>query len=215
MVINVINKEHQISLLKKFIKSNEETILINQINENITNLYSYFIKFFADQQGIKINANFDTETKVIEDDLFGIKKIQIFSISSQSKLKSTIDLRDKKVIFTNYKNFKKIDSKIDKINSYQYEKDISFFIKEELNINNDELIYFCKNNPALFFSETSKYLINNSQYSNDQSLIEEKNHILDIRKKIFEIKRNNSGIKSLYQNLKKEAKYKRLNFLAC
>ena len=94
----MINKERQISLLKKFIKSTEETILINQINENITNLYSYFIKFFADQQGIKINANFDIETKVIEDDLFGIKQIQIFSITSQSKLKSTLDLRDKKVI---------------------------------------------------------------------------------------------------------------------
>ena len=210
-----MNKEHQISLLKKFIKSDEDTIIINQVNENITILYLYFIRYFADQQGVKINININTETKVIEDDLFGVKQIQVFSITSQNKLSKALDMKDKKIIFTDYKNYKKIDLKISKINSYQFEKDISFFIKEELNINNDELIYFCKNNPVLLFSETTKYLINNSQYSKDHSLIEEKNHILDIRKKIFEIKRNNFGIKSLYQNLKKEAKYKRLNFLAC
>ena len=207
----MINKVSQISLIKEFIRSNEDTILINQINENIKILYLYFIKYFADQQGVEININ--TETKKIEGDLFGLKQIQIFSITSQNKLKNALDTRDKKVVFTDYKNFKKIDLKITKINSYQYEKDISFFLKEELNINNDELIYFCKNNPVLFFSETSKYLINKSQYSNDQSLIEEKNHVLNIRKKIYEIKRNNSEIKSLYENIKKEAEYKKLNFL--
>ena len=210
-----MNREHQISLIKKFIKSDEDTIIINQVNEIITILYLYFIRYFADQQGVKINININTETKVIEDDLFGVKQIQVFSITSQNKLTKALDMKDKKIIFTDYKNYKKIDLKISRINSYQFEKDISFFIKEELNINNDELIYFCKNNPVLLFSETSKYLINNSRYSNDHSLIEEKNHVLDIRKKIFEIKKNNSGIKSLYQNLKKEAKYKRLNFLAC
>ena len=208
----MINKVNQIYLIKEFIKSNEDTILINQINENISILYLYFIKYFADQQGIKINI--DTETKVIEGDLFGLKQIQIFSITSQSKLKKALDMSDKKIVFTDYKNYKKIDSKITKINSYQYEKDISFFLKEELNINNDELMYFCKNNPVLLFSETTKYSVNSSQYSNDRSLIEEKNHILDIRKKIFELKRNNSGIQSLYQNVKKEAEYKKLNFLA-
>ncbi len=205
----MINKD-QISLLKKFIKSHEDTILINQVNENITILYLYFIRYFAEKNGVKIN----TETKMIEDDLFGEKQIQIFSITSQSKLKNALNMRDKKIIFTDYKNYKKIGSKVTKINSYQYEKDVSFFIKEELNINNDELIYFCKNNPVLLFSETTKYLINNSQYSNGRSLIGEKNHMLDIRKKIFEIKKNNSEIKSLYQNIKKEAEYKKLNFLA-
>tara|TARA_B100000212_G_C27362809_1_gene528997 strand:- start:1053 stop:1685 length:633 start_codon:yes stop_codon:yes gene_type:complete len=209
-----MNREHQISLLKKFIKSDEDTIIINQVNENITILYLYFIRYFADQQGVKINININTETKVIEDDLFGVKQIQVFSITSQNKLSKALDMKDKKIIFTDYKNYKKIGLKFSRINSYQFEKDIGFFIKEELNINNDELIYFCENNPVLLFSETSKYLINNSRYSNDQSLIEEKNHVLDIRKKIFEIKKNNSGIKSLYQNIKKEAEYKKLNFLA-
>ncbi len=207
------DRKHQINILKKFIKSEENTIIINQINENITNLYLYFIRFFADQQEIKIDVNFNKETKAIEDDLFGIKQIQILSITNESKLKTTLNTRDKKVVFTDYKNFKKINTKFTKINSYQYEKDIELFIREELNIYNDVLMYFCKNNPVLLFSETTKYLINNRQYSNDQSLIEEKNHVLNIRKKIYEIKRKNSEIKSLYQKIKKEAEYKKLNFL--
>ena len=69
----MINREHQISLLRKFVKSNENTILINQINEDITILYLYFISYFADEKGVKIN----TETKMIEEDLFGEKQIQI------------------------------------------------------------------------------------------------------------------------------------------
>ncbi len=207
------DKKHQLNFIKVFLKSEDETILINKVNDNITNLYLNFIKFFADQQEIKIDKNINTETKVIEDDLFGIKRIQILDITSQNKLKSALNMRNKKIIFTDYKNYKKLDSKFTKINSYQYEKDISFFVKEELMINNDELLYFCKNNPALLFSETSKYIINKKQYSNDQSLIESKNYVLDIRKKIFEIKKNNFNIKSLYQNIKKEAEYKKLNFL--
>ena len=75
---------------------------------------------------------------------------------------------------------------------------LSFLLKNELKINNDELLYYCKNNPALLFSEISKYLINNNHYIPDQALIEEKNHILDIRKSIFEIKKNNFNIKNLY-----------------
>ena len=72
---------------------------------------------------------------------------------------------------------------------------------------------YCKNNPVLLFSEISKYLINNNQYSSDQAIIEEKNHILNIRKSIFEIKKNNLNIKNLYLNIKKEAEYKKLSFL--
>ena len=103
------NRENQIYLLKKFIKSNEDTIVINLIDENITILYLYFIRYFADKQGVKINTNINTETKVIEDDLFGVKQIQIFNITSQSKLIKAIDIKNKKIIFTDYKNYKRID----------------------------------------------------------------------------------------------------------
>ena len=59
-----------------------------------------------------------------------------------------------------------------------------------------------------------KIFYNNlEQYSSDQSLVDEKNHILDIRKSIFENKKNNFNIKKLYLNIKKEAEYKKLSFL--
>ena len=111
------------------------------------------------------------------------------------------------------KNYKKMNANFDSINGYQFEHDIVFFIRDELKINNDELLHYCKNNPVFLFSEISKYLINNHQYSSDQTVIDEKNHILDIRKSIFENKKNNFNIKKLYFNIKKEAEYKKLSFL--
>ena len=106
-----------------------------------------------------------------------------------------------------------MNTKLNSINGNKFDHDIFFFIKNELKINNDELFYYCKNNPILMFSEISKYLINNNQYSSDQTLMNEKNHILDIRKSIFENKKNNFNIKNLYLNIKKEAEYKKLSFL--
>ena len=82
--------------------------LINKVKLNLyVILYFYFIRYFADQQGVKINTNINTESKVIEDDLFGVKQIQIFYITSQSKLKKALEMGDKKIVFTDYKNYKK------------------------------------------------------------------------------------------------------------
>ena len=106
-----------------------------------------------------------------------------------------------------------MNANFNSINGYQFEHDIVFFIRDELKIKNDELLYYCKNNPVLLFSEVSKYLNNNNQYSSDQTLVDEKNHILEIRKSIFENKKNNFNIKKLYLNVKKEAEYKKLSFL--
>ena len=207
-----MNKKNQIYLIQEFISSNEDNILINQVNDEIAMFYLGVIQHFAIYQGIKVIDN-NTDAIVPEDDLFGTKTIQAFNISNVKKLDSILDVHTKKIIFTDYKNYKRLNSKFVCINGYQLEDDINFFIKNELNIDNDELLNYCKDNPALLFSETSKYLINRNQYSHDSSLTEDKNHVLNIRKTIFEIKRNNFNIKNLYQNIKKEADYKKLSFL--
>jgi len=207
-----MSKKNQILLIKEFINSNENNILINQVNDEIAMLYLGIIKHYANYQGIKV-IDTNTDALVAENDLFGTKTIQAFSISSTKKLESLLDVHSKKIVFIDYKNYKRLNSKFSCINGYQFENDINFFIKNELNIDNDELLNYCKDNAALLFSETSKYLINSSQYSRDRSIIEDKNHFLDIRKSIFEIKRNNFNIKNLYQNIKKEAEYKKLSFL--
>ena len=208
-----MNKKNQVLLLKEFIDSSEKNILINQVNDDISIIYLSLIKYFANNQGIRVNIDNDIDTIAKEDDLFGTKTIQTFNITNAKKLDNMLNSHNKKIIFTDYKNYKRLSPKLNSINGYQYENDITFFIRNELNIVNDELLYYCKNNTALLFSETSKYLINSNQYSSDRSLTEDKNHILDIRKSIFENKRNNLNIKILYQNIKKEVDYKKLSFL--
>ena len=209
----MLNKEPQILLINKFIKSNEETMLINQVSGELGIFYLSIIKYYADKQGIKVNLDDNNETMGSENDLFGQKEIKILNITNTKKLTTTLNSNKKKIILTDYKNYKKLSANINCINGYKFEHDIIFFIRDELKIENDELLYYCKNNPVLLFSEVSKYLINNNQYSSDQNLIDEKNHILDIRKSIFENKKNNFNIKNLYSNIKKEAEYKKLSFL--
>ena len=208
-----MNKRSQILLIEKFLVSNEVTLLINPVSDELGIFYLSIIKYYADKQGIKINADNNNETVSAEDDLFGQKEIKIYNITNTKKLTTALSSVKKKIIFTDYKNYKKMNSNLNSINGYQFEHDIIFFIRDELKINNDELLHYCKNNPVFLFSEISKYLINNNQYSSDQTLVDEKNHILDIRKSIFENKKNNFNIKSLYLNIKKEAEYKKLSFL--
>ena len=208
-----MNRQNQILLIKEFINSNEDNILINQVSDEIALFYLEIIKHYASHRGVKVNINSHENALAVEDDLFGTKTIQTYSITNAKKLDTILADHSKKIVFTDYKNYKRLNSKLNSINGYQFEKDVVFFIKNELNINNDELLDYCKHNPALLFSETSKFLINSNQYSSDRALIEDKNHILDIRKSIFEIKRNNINVQMLYQNIKKEAEYKKLSFL--
>lgn len=208
-----MNKINQIKLIKKFITSDEKTIVINQVNDNLEAFYLTIFKYFADQKNIKIKSNILNDTAFIEDDLFGAKTIEIYNITKARKITSILNSNKKKIIFVDYKNYKKIDIKNCKINSYLFEDDIDFFISDELKIDNKELLYYCKNNPALILSETTKYLINNNRYTHDDILIDQRNHILEIRKAIFENKRSNLNIKNLYLNIKKESRYKKFSFL--
>ena len=208
-----MSKRSQISSIKEFLVSNEETLLINQVSDELGIFYLSIIKYYSEKQGIKINVDENNEFMATEDDLFGQKEIKIFVITNTKKLALALNSIKKKIIFTDYKNYKKLNTSVNSINGYKFEFDIVFFIRDELKISNDELIYYCRNNPVLLFSEISKYLINNNQYSSDQTLVDEKNHILDIRKSIFENKKNSFNIKNLYLNIKKEAEYKKLSFL--
>ena len=204
---------NQIEILISFLKSNDENLIINEVNNELGIFYLSLIKYYSDKQGINIDIDHSTESLMSEGDLFGMKKIKIYNLISTKKIFTVLNTNDKKIIFTDYKNYKKLNSKYVCINGYKFEYDINFFIKHELKIDNDDLLNYCKNNPVLLFSEISKYLINKDQYSSDSTLVEEKNHILSIRKSMFENKKNNFNIKKLYLNIKKEAAYKKLSFL--
>ena len=208
-----MNKKDQISIIKRFLISDEQTIIINQVNEEIGIFYLEIIRYYAEKNRIKISIDQGDEFMGSEDDLFGLKEIKVYNITNKNKIAAVLNSDNKKIVFTDYKNYKKLNTKNNCINGYKFEYDIVFFIEHELKINNDELLYYCKNNPALLFSEISKYIINNNQYISDQGRIAEKNHILNLRKSIFEIKKNNLNVKNLYLNIKKEAMYKKLSFL--
>ena len=205
--------KNQIEQLKEFLKSKEATLVINQVNDEIALLYFNLIYYYSKFYNFKINNREKNESEFIENDLFGLSEIKIYNSTNSSKINKILNSIEKKIIFTDYKNFKKLKSTISVIDGYQYENDIKFFIQKESKIENEILLSFSINNPILLFSEISKYLVNNQNYIQDQQLFEETNHILNIRKNIFNLKKNSSDIKALYSNIKKEVMYKKFNFL--
>ena len=72
------------------------------------------------------------------------------------------------------------------------------------------IYYFIALITMFLFSEISKFLINDCNYVNDKN-IQKLNHILEIRKEIFSIKRNSLDIKQLYQK-QNLSQYKNLTF---
>ena len=206
-------KKNQIRLLQEFIHSEQKSLVINSINEAVDFFYISVIKFFTNNIKIKIILNQNEAANQNIDDLFGNITLSIYFNTKSKQVFEILKDEEKKIIFTDYKNYKKISSQIDRINSYQHNQDMEFFIKEIMNIDNDELIFYCKSNPALIFSEISKYMVNNKNYIKDQKLNDDINHIMEIRKSIFNMKKNHQYIKELYEKIKDEVKYKKLNFL--
>lgn len=206
------NKENQIQTIKNYINNQDKILIINEINEKVNSFYLYVIEYFTRLNNFQIIFN-DNPNNNFQDNinLFKTQNINLFNQANAQKIKNIILNSNKCIIFTDYKNFKKFISKYKSINSYQYEKDLIFFLKSELNIDNNELIFSCKNNPHLIFSETSKFLINNNYYKDIE--LYERNHLIEIRKLIYELKKTEIDIKKLYLGLKQEAQYKKFNFL--
>jgi len=204
---------NQIEEIKIFIHDDTKNLIINQVSDDIGFFYKFVLSKFADNENLKITMCDHLDEKINKIDLFGTRNLKIYSTTSSKKIHEILDQEEKKVIFTDYKNFKKYSPSFKSINGYQFEKDINTFMINELNINNSDLINYVNNNPSLIFSETSKYSTNNRGYIIDKGLEERTNHILEIRKSIFEIKKVNLNIIKIFSKIKDEAKYKKLSFL--
>ena len=191
--------------LNFFFQSKEKELLINQVNEIISSFYIGIIKHIAIRNNISISLSGD-ESKENIGDLFGKSNIDIYNLTNTKKIEVLLQSQEKKIILTDYKNYKKFNRDILSINGYDFEKDIATFIKDELNINNMELINFCKNYPVLLFSETSKYLTNSNGYIKDQLSFNEKNHILELKIN-FSLKKMVLKLNSFFK-IKSEAIYK-------
>jgi len=205
----VRNKINQVDLIEDFLKTSEINLIINDYNEEIIIFYLNLIKYFAEENKVKVK--FDENNGPV--DLFGNKSINVYKTTSSKNIEKLISDSDKKIIITDYKNFKKFNKSLISINTYHYEQDVKIYITQKFEINDNSLISFCQNNPVLAFSEITKYLVNNNNYVNDEKINTETNHILNIRKSIFISKKDQRNIKDLYSLIKREADYKKFNFL--
>ena len=209
----VKNKVRNIENIKDFLNTHKDNcLLINQVNDEIGSFYLYVIIYLSKSLGISVSFNNEADNISDNSDLFGLKKIHIFNLTSSKKIDKLLLSREKLIIFTDYKNFKKYQKTYQTINGYNFSNDLKVFIKNTLKIENQNLMEICLKNPQLILSETSKYLINKDNYLKDESIHIEVNKILEIRKNIFELKRN-ENLQQLFSAIKEEAKYKKFSFL--
>ena len=203
---------NNISLIKSFLTSAENHLIINQVNEDIGLFYIYVIEFLALNQKLSVHVSEEQNHKN-SSDLFGEIKIPIIKTTSTNKIKDILSSNQKNIVITDYKNYKKFTGQVTLINGYDHARDIKFFIKENLLIENNHLLDYCIEAPIFIYSETSKFLVNKNGYHLDQSVQKENNFILELRKAIFDIKRKNTNLKNLYDKIKEEFQYKKFNFL--
>ena len=187
-------------------------LLINQVSDEIGIFYLHVIQFFSTSSGININLNADVDNISTNNDLFELKKINVFNTTSTKKIDQILSSDNKSIVFSDYKNFKKYQKNHQTINGYNFSNDLKTFVKETLKIENQSLVEICTKNPQLILSETSKYLLNKDNYLKDMAIDFEVNKILEIRKKIFELKRSDN-IQKLFLAIKEEVNYKKFSFL--
>ena len=205
--------DNNISKIKDFIiNENESKMIINQVSDNIGLFYTNVITYFCEAEKIRVVKNSSLEITDSQD-LFLDKGIKLFFSNDKNLVTKMLEINDKIIVVSNYKTFKQFTNRTLSVNGYEYHNDIKNYIRYEHKIDDLNLIEFCSTNPHLVFSEISKYLVNSHGYIKDSCISEKNNFILDLRKELFDLKRNNINIKSIYENLKKEIKYKKFNFL--
>ena len=205
-------RANNIDLIKSFLSSSENHLLINQVSEDIGLFYIYVIQYMASEQNVSVYIS-DGTANNNPNDLFGEIKMPIITTSSANRINDILKSTQKTIINTDYRNYKKFSKHVTSINGYDYVKDLKIFLKEILKIENDSLLNYCIETPMFIYSETSKFLINKDGYCSDQLIQKETNFILELRKAIFEIKSKNKDIRNLYDKMKDEFKYKKFNFL--
>ena len=206
--------KNNIELIESFISYDEDkTLLINQVSEEISCFYDFVIKNFTNKFDIRVAYKNKLDDIEGSNELFESKELAIFNLSNTKLIEEIASRRFQKVIFTDYKNYKKLLKKYIVVNGYDFVKDLKIFFNDYFEINNEDLINYCISQPYLIQSELSKYKINKSHYSADPKNNDTLNFILQIRKKIFIAKKSGVNIQELFMQLKNEVKYKKFSFL--
>ena len=204
---------NNIEKINFFLQQREnKTLIVNQVNDEIGSFYLLIIRNFAKLNNTKLDFNQKMDVGNDPISLFGDEKLDIFALTSKAGLDKIIGNKNKKIVFTDYKTFKKYQKIMECINGYNYISDIKYYLEKILNIKESELILYCQSTPSLTYSETSKFLINKENYSKETGIFETTNFIVKIRKAIFDSK-SSGDIRKSFLSLKEEVKYKKFNFL--
>ena len=207
--------KNNIEVIKHFFSKDENKILlINQVSEDIGCFYELLLDEISSIYKVKIEKNTSTDFFNSSNDMFQEKKILLCYSTNSKKIEDLSNSKYQKIIISDYKNFKKFQKKFLVINGYQYEKDITYFLKNVYNINDESLINYCVSLPYFTLSEATKYKVNKSGYITDAKNKALNNLILEIRKDIFSLRKSKIDIKELFSKIKNEAMYKKFNFLA-
>lgn len=190
---------------------NETNLIINSINDSIDQFYLFIIKYFSSVHKINlrfnIKKNFDFSQTT---DLFNQKIILVYKTTNVKDLKINLQNSSKKIILTDYKNFKWLKNNNLVVNSYNIQLDMQFFLREELNIKNKNLESFLNLYPEYAENEIDKFLLNPDSYVSPIVSNHNNNQIILLRRDFYKNKKN---LLDLYKNLKYEVNYKKFSFL--
>ena len=204
--------KNNIETIKKFIKSNNQNLLINQLNEDIGCFYETVIREFSKKNDVSV-INYVGYNANNNEDLFSNKKLYLFTSTNSRQIEEISNNNSQNIILTDYKNYKKFSKNIISINGYDFEKDLRYLLNQYFKIRDETIINYCISSPYFVFSEVSKYSLNSKNYIADTRVKEVNNFILSLRKDMFKLKNNSNNIKKLFQKLKLEVNYKKFNFL--
>lgn len=210
-------KAKNINFIENFISEETEnnTIIINQVSDEIGSFYEYVIKEIGQIKKTKIITSFFSDEHFKEtSDLFQNRNVYVYTLSNSRQIKEIAKKKYSKFILTDYKNFIKFKKEFTSLNGYDFEMDIDYYFKNYLKINDDLLINYCLSHPYFINSEVSKFNVNSDNYSIDTVINISKNFILKNRSDVFKMKSSNRNLKDILEKIKEEVTYKKFNFLA-
>ena len=204
---------NNLEIIKDFIENeSKKKLIVNQVSDEIGLFYLHVLENYAQKKNIKLIFQ-DKFVKEEPNDLFVDKIINVCFSSNKKIVEVFFNSNSKCLIVTDYKNYKVYSKSSYSVNGYNYQKDIEYYLKKIMKINNSAMIDLCLSSPYLIYSELSKYLINQTDDFKKNKIKENNNFIFDIRKDIHELKRSQGEVKKIYNKIKEEVKYKKFNFL--
>lgn len=198
-----------------FSTSVNQPLFINLQDEKNHFFYLYLIQNYCKKTNYDLKIINSLVELDLVTDLFARPKIFIFLKSTNSEITKILSTKEKLIIFTEYKNYKKFHKDYLSMNSYNFKEDLLYLLHHEYKIQNNDLVNFLLQNPEYTYSEISKSSVHIDGFL---KLLQENpdDKIATLRKLIYKTKAEAEAkidIKQLNALIKKESVLKKFNFL--